>query len=140
MIAHVYFAREIVISRRCATRRTNERSAQVRIISQPDQPTDPDLTPLTPFPALMTHRAAQLGFRANGTKSSARDPLNPGSTLMLTNMQLASRTITSLVLAIKRRDFRHNDPFRRLTRTCAFVDCVACFRIAKSRTCRNVSR
>lgn len=80
-------------------KRMNERLAQVRIISRLDRPTDPDLTALTPFPALMTHRAVQLGFRANGTKSSARDLLNPGSTLMLEDTHPG--TITSLALTIK---------------------------------------
>lgn len=80
-IAHSHFVRELVISRGrrriCAAKWMNERSAQVRIISQPDS-TAPDLTALTPFPALMTHRAAQLGFRANGTKSSTRESAESG--------------------------------------------------------------
>jgi len=109
-------------ARRICADRMNERTAGTSANNIAAGPTDPDLTALTPFPALMTHRAAQLSFRANGTKSSAWDPLNPGSTLMLADTQ-PGRTITSLALTIERRDFRHNDPFSRLTRTCA-ATCV----------------
>lgn len=49
----------------------NERTVGTSANNIAAGPTAPDLTALTPFPALMTHRAAQLGFRANGTKSSA---------------------------------------------------------------------
>lgn len=53
------------------TDRPNERTVGTSANNIVVEPTDPDLTALTPFPALMMHRAAQLGFRANGTKSSA---------------------------------------------------------------------
>lgn len=104
------FAREVVISHSGdasarLNERTNERMAGTSANNIVAGPTDPDLTALTPFPALMTHRAAQLGFRANGTKSSAR----MGSTESRINPYVgghaAGRTITSLALAIKRCDF-----------------------------------
>lgn len=44
---------------------------EARIMSRLDEPSL-NLTALTPFPALMTHRTAQLGFRLNGGKFYAR--------------------------------------------------------------------
>lgn len=89
-----------------ASERTNEPTNERTYVRTVDTsanntaagPTNLDLTALTPFPALMTHRAVQLGFRANGNEIlRAVKPLNPGSTLTSTDAWI-TRMYNSLSL------------------------------------------